>query len=251
MVKILHISDLHFVKDAADSNMREVLKNEAREAVAGLPQGSKLLVVTGDFHNYNTAGYGEALKFLNELIVAMDLDRTQDVFVVPGNHDVGNKDDMSKCFPGDEDWSMRMEMAVTKLRSSWPSDKADAKRTMPENYLRWRMESYRPYCVRLLRLGFRGFRPGFPEKSAGQLSHFGVLFFQKMPSYCLNLCQIVTEQGKRPFRVLRRKEYLTHVVCKELNIFGYDADVTKLALLTFTVVHTVLNSEPHGTIFTN
>ncbi|MBQ5523147.1 MAG: hypothetical protein IIT86_10100, partial [Oscillospiraceae bacterium] len=94
-----------------------------------------------------------------------DLDRTQDVFVVPGNHDVGNKDDMSKCFPGDEDWSMRMEMAVTKLRSSWPSDKADAKRTMPENYLRWRMESYRPYCVPLLRLGFRGFRPGFPGKN--------------------------------------------------------------------------------------
>ena len=44
---------------------------------------------------------------------------------------------------------------------------------------------------------------------------------------------------------------MTHVVCKELKIFGYDADVTKLALLTFTVVHTVLNSEPHGTIITN
>lgn len=74
MVTILHISDLHFIRDAAMHTMREVLKQQARERVHDRPRGEKLLVVTGDFHNFWAPDYAEATKFMGELIEAMDID---------------------------------------------------------------------------------------------------------------------------------------------------------------------------------
>ena len=88
IVKILHISDLHFYSDAQTYNMKEILLREAEAGVQGLGERQKLLIITGDFHNYNDADYFSATDFLNRLINVMDLDKTQDVFVVPGNHDV-------------------------------------------------------------------------------------------------------------------------------------------------------------------
>ena len=92
MIKILHISDLHFYKDAQTYNMQEILLKEAKEAFQDVPEGYKLLVITGDYHNYADKNYDMAEAFLNDLISAMGLNRKNDVFMVPGNHDVGNKD---------------------------------------------------------------------------------------------------------------------------------------------------------------
>ena len=52
MIKILHISDLHFYKDAQTYNMQNILIGEVQQAFQGLASGQKLLVITGDFHNF-------------------------------------------------------------------------------------------------------------------------------------------------------------------------------------------------------
>ena len=49
MIHILHISDLHFVKNAANYNTEEILLREAAKKVEDIPQGKKLLIVTGNF----------------------------------------------------------------------------------------------------------------------------------------------------------------------------------------------------------
>ena len=149
MVTIIHLSDLHFVRDAASFHMRKILLAEVEKAVRDRGPGEKLLIITGDFHNYLTEGYEDAIDFLNQLIDKMDIDRTQDVFVVPGNHDIGNDKDMEKCFPGDK-WKMRRDSSCKTLREDWNNPKS---RKISADYLEWRMESYQPYCNFVKELG--------------------------------------------------------------------------------------------------
>ena len=93
MIHLLHISDLHFAVGAQWNNMRVALLNHAREKLKNTPKGEKLLIITGDFHNFVTKNYKDVLIFLPELFHAMDIDPEKDVFVIPGNHDA--VDDMS------------------------------------------------------------------------------------------------------------------------------------------------------------
>ena len=60
MVYLLHLSDLHFVKNALSYSTEELLLREAAEKLRGVPAGQKLLVLTGDFHNYRDPDYGRA-----------------------------------------------------------------------------------------------------------------------------------------------------------------------------------------------
>ena len=107
MIHILHISDLHFVKNAARYNTEEVLLREASKKVRGVPQGKKLLIVTGDFHNFWDKDYQNAEEFLEKLVTGMGLDMKQDVFVIPGNHDVGNDAALEPLLqPKDSDWKL-------------------------------------------------------------------------------------------------------------------------------------------------
>lgn len=142
MVKILHISDLHFVKDAASYNMRGVLLREAEEKVGRLPQGEKLLIITGDFHNYITRDYDDAVQYLSQLFAAMDIDPSQDVFLIPGNHDVANDEMLAALLDStDLDWRRRKGAAVKMLQTGeW-------------SYLDWRLEAFLPYCQFTKRLG--------------------------------------------------------------------------------------------------
>ncbi len=95
MAIILHISDLHIIEGAEWNNMRAALLEEARERTHDLPDGDKLLVITGDFHNFSDSGYQKAAEFLRELFRAMAVDPALDFFVGPWNHDVANADDMN------------------------------------------------------------------------------------------------------------------------------------------------------------
>ncbi|MBR4425924.1 MAG: metallophosphoesterase, partial [Oscillospiraceae bacterium] len=142
---ILHISDLHFIKNnAGTNNMREILLHEAEKKVAHLPQGQKLLIVTGDFHNFNDADYTDAAEFLTELVQKMGLRMERDVFVVPGNHDVGNDRVLEPLLhPKDKRWKQHQEN----------TRKAMEKDGVSENNLEERMEAFLPYCNFVKALG--------------------------------------------------------------------------------------------------
>ena len=139
---ILHLSDLHFEKNAAAYNTEEIILREAEEKVKNVPQGNKLLVVTGDFHNFDDEDYSKAESFLKNLVDKMGLVMKQDVFVIPGNHDVGN-DTALKPFlePIDPDWKSHNKSALTMLKHG------------DKGYLGERLRVFRPYCAFVQRLG--------------------------------------------------------------------------------------------------
>ena len=149
MTEILHISDLHFVKNADSYNMQSILLREAAERVSALPRGEKLLIVTGDFHNFAAPDYEDAAGFLDELIRAMDLDPAQDVFLVPGNHDVSNNAMLERLADVmAPDWQKHKSAAISMLQAgAW-------------EFLDWRMEAFVPYCQFARRLGV------YPEESS-------------------------------------------------------------------------------------
>lgn len=146
MISILHLSDLHIVQSGQWNNLRSCILKEAR-SVRSKSRKEKLLVLTGDFRNFWDSDYSKAEAFLAELFTAMDIDPATGVFVVPGNHDVGNDTLMEQCFPGDEDCMMRKEASILWLKSHENSEKGY------KSFLRCRMESYRPFCQFLKNLG--------------------------------------------------------------------------------------------------
>jgi len=88
---LLHISDLHLVVDPQWNNMKNAILYSVRKTLKNVSRGHKLLVITGDFHNFVQNNYDQAIQFLLQLFDAMDIEPDKDVFVVPGNHDVSNK----------------------------------------------------------------------------------------------------------------------------------------------------------------
>lgn len=141
MVSILHISDLHIIEGAEWNNMRAALLEEAGERTHDLPDGEKLLVITGDFHNFSDSGYQKAAEFLQELFRAMAVNPAQDVFVVPGNHDVANSDAMNAFFGPGKEWKMRQKAAVSAIKSG------------DKDYMEWRLKSFVPYCEFVRKIG--------------------------------------------------------------------------------------------------
>lgn len=95
MTYLLHISDLHLVTDPQWNNMKNAILYSVRETLRDVPRGKKLLVITGDFHNFIEKDYHQAEGFLLQLMEAMDIEAEQDVFVIPGNHDVTTADNMA------------------------------------------------------------------------------------------------------------------------------------------------------------
>jgi len=83
MIRWLHISDLH-IKNKADWN------NYRRELFIKCSEIGKidLVIVTGDFHDFSDGiSFEMAKNFLQELVEKLKLDISNDLFLVPGNHD--------------------------------------------------------------------------------------------------------------------------------------------------------------------
>lgn len=142
MLYILHISDLHFVKNAGTYNTKAIILKEVANRVKSIPKGKKLLIVTGDFHNFFDTDYEPAEKFLKQLVADMNIDINQDVFVVPGNHDVGN-DEALKSFLEAEDpnWKKHDKSSVTMIKQK------------DLDYVSERLRAFRPYCEFVRKLG--------------------------------------------------------------------------------------------------
>lgn len=118
MTYILHLSDLHFADNASAHNFKGILLKEAGEKAHNVPRGKKLLIITGDFHNFPDNDYHNAEVFLHQLVEKMDLDFSQDVFIVPGNHDVGNENSLNQLLGKDDsDWTKINEAAITLIKS--------------------------------------------------------------------------------------------------------------------------------------
>ena len=142
MVHILHLPDLHFVKNTSSHNYQEVLLKEASEKVKGLPQGEKLLVITGDFHNLDDQSYREAEEFLKKLISAMGLDIKQDVFMVPGDQDVGN--------------DVSLDPFLKSSGRNWKKDQKAYLAMLKEghkDYIEERLQVFRPYSAFMQHIG--------------------------------------------------------------------------------------------------
>lgn len=133
MVSIFHLSDLHLVDDAAGNNMREGILQEAQK-FSKIPVGQKLLILTGDYHNYGDEDYSRAEGFLADLINAMGIEPANDLFLIAGNHDVNNEKVMASEFNGDDDWNRRRNSALRAIKES----NEDI-----TTYLNWRLESFR------------------------------------------------------------------------------------------------------------
>ena len=82
MISILHISDLHIVEGAEWNNMRAAFFNEVYKKVHNLHDGEKLVIITGDFHNFSDDTYQKAEEFLKALFEKMEIDPAQDACMV-------------------------------------------------------------------------------------------------------------------------------------------------------------------------
>lgn len=110
MIKILQLSDLHIKSDSYENNFSRLLLRTTKEEFASLPRGKKLLIITGDFHLYNEIDYHKTFDFLKTLSDTMGIDRKEDLFIIPGNHDVNpseekrekiNQDNLVKAVKSD------------------------------------------------------------------------------------------------------------------------------------------------------
>lgn len=87
LIRILHLSDLHFDKDSDVEEQLHALHQDLQKKMQP-PDRIDLLVVSGDFRNKGCPhGFGKALEFLTGLRNALGIRLDQCVFV-PGNHDV-------------------------------------------------------------------------------------------------------------------------------------------------------------------
>lgn len=110
MIQLFHLSDFHLVNHSCWQNMKETIRNTLRERCGQLSKGEKFLVITGDFHNFIDTDYKESLTWIPELAEAMRIDIKEDVFVVPGNHDI--------CRPADEEEKETHEALALTARSN-------------------------------------------------------------------------------------------------------------------------------------
>ncbi|MBR4426054.1 MAG: tetratricopeptide repeat protein, partial [Oscillospiraceae bacterium] len=148
MTTIFHLSDLHIVTSGHWNALRDCILEQARKL-----RGERvLLAVTGDFHNYNEAGYQKASEFLKKLIAELGIQADEDVFLIPGNHDVGGEKAIRAYFSSDksfdwEDWDFNQETARAKLKDCETDDRHYAK------LLERRLNAYAPYCAFVRELG--------------------------------------------------------------------------------------------------
>lgn len=78
-IRWLHISDLHYDRE---------MMGDWPAGQNGFPvTGIDFIVFTGDLHTYGR-DYNEGKRFLTELAKHYNLNPSEDIFIVPGNHDV-------------------------------------------------------------------------------------------------------------------------------------------------------------------
>ena len=113
---ILQISNLHFLHNNNSNSIIDSFFQEVTKKLKDVPRGKKLLIINGDLHDYLDTNYKAAELFLKRLVCIMDIDLTQDVFLIPGNRDIGN-DALLKSFleKKDPNWKSHQETCLAQL----------------------------------------------------------------------------------------------------------------------------------------
>lgn len=101
MVKVLHLSDLHFGKGHR-WGVEEFPKLE--NVISALLKNNKeypqMLMITGDITSTGTSGeFDEALLFLEQIFMLPELTNLMDILIVPGNHDFPWSDEHATPIP--------------------------------------------------------------------------------------------------------------------------------------------------------
>lgn len=97
MLYIVHLSDFHFYDHSNWYNMKDALIKKLKEKEGLDNKGKTLLVITGDLHDFRDKNYDSAKQLIVEIKNTLNLEISEDVFVVPGNHDkVYSDDSMTK-----------------------------------------------------------------------------------------------------------------------------------------------------------
>lgn len=94
-IRILHLSDLHFTKETnPDTKLQLLLQDLRREDEEYLAiETVEYLVISGDLTNKgNDVGFEKARQFIESLVEELGLS-THRCILVPGNHDVQDRDD--------------------------------------------------------------------------------------------------------------------------------------------------------------
>lgn len=139
MIKILQVSDFHFINDPDGINFQKLLLRKAKEEFAKIEKNKKLLVITGDFHFWNETDYDESLKYIRALVGAMDIEMNSDVFLVPGNHDV--------CSSEDDLQAIGQKSIVEMVKNDHKALHDKGKKNLPR--LLTRFEKYSKFCTDL------------------------------------------------------------------------------------------------------
>lgn len=130
MIRWLHISDLH-IKNKADWN------NYKKELLKKCSEIGKidLIIVTGDYHDFaDGTNYEMAKSFLKELVEKLELDISNDLFLIPGNHDgVSSIVDKKLYISAAQNKPLDMERAwINKLVCSFKAYEAFVKDLIPD-----------------------------------------------------------------------------------------------------------------------
>ena len=134
MVTFLHLSDLHFACNSSSYNTEEIFLSEFKNIFLNIKEEEKFLLITGDFHNFSETNYCKAFKYIKRIVDCIGIDIDKDVFVIPGNHDVGNNDVLKSLYSKDDsDWEIHNEDAIKGLKNK------------DNRYLKQRLKAFRAY----------------------------------------------------------------------------------------------------------
>lgn len=145
MVYLLHISDLHTDENANWHNMSTAITNHVRAKLNEKKDADKaLLVITGDFHYFEESQFDKTKEFLKELVQCMGIEWGQDVFIVPGNHDI------SPDTPQDSDREDRIKAILDDPTKLYKGDR-----------LKKLLSDYGAYCRFVHKLGIYKHKPDY------------------------------------------------------------------------------------------
>ncbi|MBP85782.1 MAG: hypothetical protein CMJ64_03550 [Planctomycetaceae bacterium] len=101
-IRILHLSDLHFTSKTNPTTKLQLLLQDLRHADEEYPaiDTVEYLVISGDMTDKGTdTGFEKARQFVESLVGELGLS-TQRCILVPGNHDVQDRDDAYQKLEG-------------------------------------------------------------------------------------------------------------------------------------------------------
>lgn len=142
MAHILHISNFHFIAGKLGYSIGGILRQEIARKIRDKTKGNVLLIVTGDLFDCAERNYRKAEAFIRDISRDMGLDLAQDVFLVPGDQDVGDYDTLRPLLVSEDfNWKKHTTAALEMVKKG------------EMEYVDERIQVFRAYSNLVRRLG--------------------------------------------------------------------------------------------------